>query len=193
MFINEIKFETGETPGLCQQDSKEYDNLEGYYVKMSYSDDLFSIIVYNMELLDEKKYEFEIDIQNLFEKFQILKKFRTIKKIFEFFNDLIEKNNYNIIPDEKSIKFYFLLNQHDSNKEDDRICFTLVVDKKSDKNEYINFLCKSIRKSRIHYPVQEESKREKKEINSFDTNDKERTVIKNMDSTNEGNIRFKLC
>ena len=58
MSKNEIKLEigeTGETPGLCDMDSKEYEDLNGFYINISYRDDIFSIIVYNLELLDEKK------------------------------------------------------------------------------------------------------------------------------------------
>ena len=109
MTKNEIKCETpGETPELCEQDSKEYDNLNGYYINISYSDDLFSILVYNMELLDEKKYEIEIELNDLLKKHDIMKQLRNMQKIFDFFNDLIEKNNFSIIQEDKFIKFYFI-------------------------------------------------------------------------------------
>ena len=148
MSINEIKWETGETPGLCEMDSKEYEDLNGFYINISYRDDIFSLIVYNLELLDEKKYQIEIELDDLFKKHDILKKFRTIQKIFDFFNDIIVKDNYRIVQEEKFLKMYFYLTNKNSNKEKDRIGFILKLDKRKDKNEYIRFLCNTIRKSR---------------------------------------------
>ena len=151
MSKNEIKLEigeTGETPGLCDMDSKEYEDLNGFYINISYRDDIFSIIVYNLELLDEKKFEIEIEYDDLLKKHTILKNYRTMQKIFDFFNDIIEKNNYKILQEEKFLKFYFYLTDKTPNKEEDKIGFILKVDKKKDKNEYIKFLCKSLRKSR---------------------------------------------
>ena len=148
MSKNEIKWETGETPGLCDMDSKEYEDLNGFYINISYRDDIFSIIVYNLELLDEKKFEIEIEYDDLLKKHTILKNYRTMQKIFDFFNDIIEKNNYKILQEEKFLKFYFYLTDKTPNKEEDKIGFILKVDKKKDKNEYIKFLCKSLRKSR---------------------------------------------
>ena len=159
MTKNEIKCETpGETPELCEQDSKEYDNLNGYYINISYSDDLFSILVYNMELLDEKKYEIEIELNDLLKKHDIMKQLRNMQKIFDFFNDLIEKNNFSIIQEDKFIKFFFYLGSKNSNEKNDKIGFLLKLDKKKDKSEYIKFLCKSIRKSRSKNIEQEQSK-----------------------------------
>ena len=148
MSKNEIKGETGETPGLCDMDSKEYEDLNGFYINISYRDDIFSIIVYNLELLDGKKFEVEIEYDDLLKKHNILKYYRTMPKMFDFFNDIIEKNNYKIIQEEKFLKFYFYLADNNSNKEVDNIGFILKIDKRKDKNEYINFLCKSLRKSR---------------------------------------------
>ena len=161
---NEIKCEySGETP--CSTESNEYDDKNGYYISISYSDNLLTIIVYNMELLDQKKFEISIELKELMKKHESLKKLRTTKKIYDLFNDLIEKNNYKIIQDELFIKFYFYLSEINSNKYNDKIGFILKVDKHKDENEYIKFLCNTIRKSRIQNIIQEKPKKEVKTMN----------------------------
>ena len=75
--------------GETDTDSKEYENINGYYINISYLNNILSIIVYNLQLLDEKKYGLEIELNDLLKKHNIFKNYRTMKKIFYFLNDLI--------------------------------------------------------------------------------------------------------
>ena len=141
----------GETPGLCESDFKEYENLNGFYLKISYLDDTFSIIAYNMELLDGNKYETKISIDKLLIKNDIFQKLGYIKNIFDFICDLISKEKYKFVADEKLIKFYLYLKERNDEDKNNRIGFILKLDKNKDKSEYIDFLKNIIRKSKNNF------------------------------------------
>ena len=79
----------GETDLSCDTDSKEYENINGYYINISYINNLLSIIIYNLELLDEKKYELEIEVNDLLKIHNIFKKYRTMKKIYYLISKMI--------------------------------------------------------------------------------------------------------
>ena len=131
----------GEENLTCETDadSKEYENINGYYINISYINNILSIIAYNLKLLDEKKYGLEIELNDLLKKHNAFKNYRTMKKIFYFLNDLIAKKHYNISQEEDIIKFSFLLDD----KQNDSIVFEIKMEKKEtkdNKNEYIKLL-----------------------------------------------------
>ena len=161
MFKNEFQYTPyGETPLPNESDSTEYEDLNGYFVYINYNNDLFSIIIYNLELLDQKQYECEIELEELFKKHSTFKKLGSITKIYEFLNDLIVKNNYQIIQNENIIDFYFFLEGINSKNENSKICFKLKANKRKDKDEYIKVLKKSLIKVRQEIKVKELSKSE---------------------------------
>ena len=121
--------------GETDTDSKEYENINGYYINISYLNNILSIIVYNLQLLDEKKYGLEIELNDLLKKHNIFKNYRTMKKIFNFLNDLIAEKHFNIKQEGDIIKFCFIpdINQNDN------IDFEISLEKKqaSDVNKNI--------------------------------------------------------
>ena len=166
MFKNEFQYTPyGETPLPNESDSTEYEDLNGYFVYINYNNDFFSIIIYNLEVLDQKQYECEIELEELFKKHSTFKKLGSITKIYEFLNDLIVKNNYQIIQNENIIDFYFFLEGINSKNENSKICFKLKANKRKDKDEYIKVLKKSLIKVRQEIKAKELSKSEIKEIN----------------------------
>ena len=74
----------GEENLTCETDadSKEYENINGYYINISYINNILSIIAYNLKLLDEKKYGLEIELNDLLKKHNAFKNYRTMKKYF---------------------------------------------------------------------------------------------------------------
>ena len=143
--------------GETDTDSKEYENINGYYINISYLNNILSIIVYNLQLLDEKKYGLEIELNDLLKKHNIFKNYRTMKKIFNFLNDLIAEKHFNIKQEGDIIKFCFIpdINQNDN------IDFEISLEKKENKenkDEYIKLLRKIIFQSRNEEIFGESSK-----------------------------------
>ena len=143
--------------GETDTDSKEYENINGYYINISYLNNILSIIVYNLQLLDEKKYGLEIELNDLLKKHNIFKNYRTMKKIFNFLNDLIAEKHFNIKQEGDIIKFCFIpdINQNDN------IDFEISLEKKENKenkDEYIKLLRNIIFQSRNEEIFGESSK-----------------------------------
>ena len=146
----------GETKRDYDTDSKQYENLNGYYINISYLNDKLSIILYNLELLDEKKYELEIELNDILKKHSIFKNYRTMKKVFNFLNELIHEKHYTINEGSESLIFSFLI----EDKENDKIDFEINIEEKVNKKEYIRILRNIIFQSRNEINFEQNSKTE---------------------------------
>ena len=74
--------ETGDTPEPLDTNYKEYENLNGYYIKIIYINKEFSIIAYNIDSLDGIRYEIKMKLKDLYKLSNIFKELRTIEEIY---------------------------------------------------------------------------------------------------------------
>ena len=75
----------------------EFGYLEGFYLKLSYAQNI-AITIYNLELLDGKRYETQMNLPSLFKLSNKFKKLETTKEIYEFIKKTIKENNFKITP-----------------------------------------------------------------------------------------------
>ena len=60
---------------------KEYENLNGYYLKLELNNKDMNIIMYNIEKLEGIKYELKIKLNEMYLLNKIFKRFNNIKEI----------------------------------------------------------------------------------------------------------------
>ena len=85
-----------------EQNFIEFNNLEGYYIKISFWQSI-TITVYNLDSLDTKRYESQITVSSLFKINEIFKELRTPKEIYNYIIKLIKENNYKIEPENEGL------------------------------------------------------------------------------------------
>ena len=137
---------------------KEFENLKGYYLKLSYTGQDIGITIFNMESLDGIKYEISIN-KNFLYKMNNSFKNLGIKDIFQEFYKRIKENKYTIkkrknkidltlvmeqnkkllfdIPDTKNTNeyYFFLLNEIKKLRKDNKIINDLIQDNQKIKNQ----------------------------------------------------------
>ena len=143
--------ETQETPEPLspeEANSKEYDDLDGYYAKISFIEDEFSIIIYNIASLEGIRYELKMNKIELYKVTPAFKKLGKFYEIFKMIIEIIDEKNYKIIQEDDKLKL--ILTVCNSLIEEKEITLILKKNKKDDKNEYIRILSDSIRKLRLN-------------------------------------------
>ena len=145
-FFDQNTPETGDTP-LAKQDFKEFENLNGYYLKVNYINEELSIIIYNIDSLEGIRYETNLQLKELFQISRVFKKLGNIEEIYKTIIELINQNKYKIIQKGKSLKFLLMLDA--SQNEGNEIVFNLPINNEDNKNEYIKLLSDSIKNLRI--------------------------------------------
>ena len=143
---NQETKETPETPELLNTDYKEYDDLNGYYVKIIYVNEDLSIIMYNIDSLEGIRYEIKINIKELIKISKIFQQLGRIDEIYKIIIDSLDENKFEITQKINSLKFTLKI-EDSQNKE---IGFILHKNNKDNKNEYIKILSDSIIKLRIN-------------------------------------------
>ena len=177
--------ETIEAVSPEEANSKEYDDLNGYYSKISFIKDEFSIIMYNISSLEGIRYEFKMKRKELYNLTPAFKKLRKVYEIFKMIIEIIDENNYKIIKEDNKLKLILAINN--SLIEEKEITFLLNKNKKNDKNEYIRILSDSIKKLRLNDNFSNETNQKKKIINKS-------VYLKNtinIDNENEENEETK--
>ena len=155
--------ETIEAVSPEEANSKEYDDLNGYYSKISFIKDEFSIIMYNISSLEGIRYEFKMKRKELYNLTPAFKKLRKVYEIFKMIIEIIDENNYKIIKEDNKLKLILTINN--SLIEEKEITLLLNKNKKNDKNEYIRILSDSIKKLRLNDNFSNETNQKKKIIN----------------------------
>ena len=128
--------------------SNEYFNLGKYYLKLFYTDDdQLNIICYNMEILDGIKYELKKNLQEIYEISNIFRQYTNMKDLYEYINELITDNKYEI-RNGKDNNLYFNLTISDIKRNNHLIKFVLYNEKNNNTQEYINILSNEIKNMR---------------------------------------------
>ena len=118
---------------------KEY-YLNEYYFKVGYNaGNQIIFIIYNIQLLDNIKYEIKINQNDFYNLNKIFKMYDNIKEIYEAILKLIEENNYKI--ENKNNELKLIINIRDMFKKNKDIEFILY---KYYNNEYFGIICKEI-------------------------------------------------
>ena len=178
--------EEGDSIEPIKTDFKEYNNLNDYYIKVIYEEDNLSIIIYNIDLLDGIRYEFNNNVKDLFKLSNVFKKLGKIEKIFKAIIDLIDENNYTVI--KKDDKLLFTLKIEESQNKDKEISFMLSKKLKDNKNDFIKIISELLKKLRISYNTivkeKEAKKINEKESMHFSIN----SINTTNNSFNSGNM-----
>ena len=136
------------TPSNGVINFKEFYNFEDYYIKISYNDieDLF-IVCYNIEKLDGIRYEFKMNIKEIYNLNNIFRQYTNIKDIYELILDLIIQKNYSIKTNSKN-DLIFSFNITDINRNNKTVEFILNKSSNNNSEEYINILSNEIKNLR---------------------------------------------
>ena len=169
---------------------KEYENLNGYYLKLEHNNKDMNIIIYNIEKLDGKKYEIKIKLNEIYLLNKLFKSFNNIKEIYEAIIKLINNNKYKIEKINNEIIFIIIIKDiFDNNNE---IKFILKNINK-DNDEYINILSNEINNMRNNIKLinelKEENKIIKEEINELKNKINEKYIIEEFNKKFNLNIK----
>ena len=146
---------------------KEYYELEGYYIKFIYTNKDFSIIAYDMNLFDGKKYITKLKLKNIQKTYGIFKEYETTEKIFHRIIEVIDKKkHYNILNQDNLVYFKIYIDNY--NNESEEISFKLSKSESNEKDEYINILINLIKQLRSQKNIRELTKDNKSELNKND-------------------------
>ena len=151
----------------------EFNNIEGYYIKIGYNKGLI-ITVYNLNALDGRRYENQINIASLYKLNIKFKELRFIKSIYNYIIDLVNENNFRITPEKDSLIFKLIL-KDDYNQNEVTIYlsnFERNFGNYKNNMEYITILTneiKRIRNSDLVDNLKQENKNLKEEINELKT------------------------
>lgn len=187
-FSPQEKQEEGDSIEPIKTGFKEYDNLNGYYIKIIYEEDNLSIIIYNIDLLDGIRYEFNNNIKELFKLTNVFKKLGKIEEIFKTITDIIDENNYTFI--KRDDKLFFIIKIEESQGGDKEISFMLSKKLKDNKNDFIKIISESLKTLKISYnnilKEKEAKKINEKESTYFSIN-KINSINTTINSFNSGN------
>ena len=130
----------GKERNNINKECKEYENIDGFYLKIYCEFDSLKLVIYNIEKLDGIKYQL---IQNLHELNSCLKNENNIKAFYNKFLELIENKKCEIKNGNDSMKL-IILYKNNENKEK-KIEFQLIKENK-ELNEFNNILLHEISK-----------------------------------------------
>ena len=169
---------------------KEFENLGGYYLKIFYNEYEMTILAYNIELLEGKRYDIKMKLNDFYANHNIFKKYKSLEDIFKLIIKYIDEKKYNLSQNEKNIDFSliikeekpkenekddfsFLLNDFNDDyeqtpNEDSNILIKLFAKENNNKNnEYINILSTEIKKIRNNNKLINFLKEENKKIKNI--------------------------
>ena len=169
---------------------KEFENLGGYYLKIFYNEYEMTILAYNIELLEGRRYDIKMKLNDFYANHNIFKKYKSLEDIFKLIIKYIDEKKYNLSQNEKNIDFSliikeekpkenekddfsFLLNDFNDDfentpNEDSNILIKLFAKENNNKNnEYINILSTEIKKIRNNNKLINFLKEENKKIKNI--------------------------
>ena len=123
-------------PGFNSPNFKEYKNLGGYYLKITYENKELSILAKDIELLQQNQYEMKMNLNYFYSKNDIFKKYYDIEQIFKMIIDLINENNYKFNKNEENLDFYLIIKETPTPK--DEFSFLLFDEAEIDPNDENN-------------------------------------------------------
>ena len=184
----------------------EFCYLEGYYLKISYTQGI-SLFAYNLEILDGKRYETQINLPSLFKLNYKFKELKTTKDIYKYIVKLIQNHNFKITQNNDNLMIKLLIKEDLENTE---VPFNLpVYDRKygnyRNNEEYIKILTDEIirlrkAKKEISELKEEENKNlinEVKELKDIIASNKNLSIYSDLNngekiSIQDLNKKFKL-
>ena len=160
---------------------KEFENMRGYYLKLSYDIDYITIILYNTKILDGIKYEINFN-KETFDRMSNIFKNLEIREIYNKLIDILNEDNYKI----KQSGSDLLLTLITKDKKGNEKYFEFSLIKNSEINEYLKILSNEIKKLKnngnIINELIEENQNIKNEIKSL-----KNIIYKNSNLNNYNN------
>ena len=145
---------------------KEFENMRGYYLKLSYDLDHITIIIYNTKILDGIKYEINFN-KETFDRMSNIFKNLEIREIFNKLIDILNEDNYKI--KQSGNDLLLILISKDKKGNEKKLEFSLI--KNCEVNEYMKILSNEIKKLKnngnIINELIEENQNIKNEIKSL--------------------------
>ena len=159
---------------------KEFQNLNDYYIKVGYNNSELIIILYNIELLNNQRYEIKRGLESILNFQKIFKSNNHISEIYKQVISFLNEGKYKIKHNPND-SITLTLNKN--------IDFTLICHK--DNNEYLQILSNQIRNlknknntcNKTITKLQEENDSIKKEISEL------KNLISNIQYNLNQNIR----
>ena len=128
---------------LEKDDIREYKEyyFKEYYLKIGHNaNNQIILIIYNIQLLDNIKYEIKIDLNDFYTVNKLFKIYDNAKEIYEALIKIIEENNYKIKIQANELKF--IISIGDMFKKNNDIEFTL--NKSNNNSEYMGIISREI-------------------------------------------------
>ena len=163
------------------QNSKEFTNLNGYYLRIYNIDNDIYIISLDINSLDGVKYKIKINLDDIHELNDIFKNL-SMQDIFKKFIKIINENQYNIEKKNDNLLLTLTVNNDNNIQEKKNIQF--VLSNSNVTNEYFNILSNEIKKLKDNNnDLKKEIEKNKNEINEL----KKKTFQNNKESLNINN------
>ena len=168
---------------------KVFDNLKGYYLKISIINDKLYIILYNIDSLDGIKYKADYNLNEMYSLCDLLKTFKSIEDIYNALIQLIEKKRCEIIKKGDDITFYISISDILNNIK--KIAFEFKKEK-NDNIEFIKILINEIQKMKNIIKIIDQLKEENKKIKLELEKLKNDIISNNKTTLEEFNKEFNL-
>ena len=141
---------------------KEYYKEDFYFKVVILNANEITIIIYNIKLLDNIKYNITINQKEFYKLNSMFKIYNNIDELYEIIVKLIEHNKFKIIYKNNNIKLVFIIS--DMLSKDNEIEISLRSD--NNQNEYMGILSKELLKikNKEINELKEENKKIKEEI-----------------------------
>ena len=123
---------------------KEFENLQGYYLKLEYYEKYINLVAYNIESLDGIRYEIKLYLLELYEYNDIFKIFRNVKIFYEAFQKILQNKNFSFIKTDDHLKLSIILK--DLLNQNVSFDFNFNITRIETSNEYLNILTNEIKK-----------------------------------------------
>ena len=158
---------------VSNSDSTEFNYLQGYYLKISYSKNTIMISAYNLEKMDGRRFESQLTITSLSKLNRVFQEMTKIRDIYNYMVRLIKDNNFKIGM-EKDTLVLTLIIQEQFMKSDAKIVlcnYDRKYGNSKNNQEYINILTNEIMRLKKTKndtdELMEENKELKNEINKL--------------------------
>ncbi len=161
-------------------DSTEFNYLQGYYLKISYSKNTLMISSYNLEKMDGRRFESQLTIAGLSKLNRVFQEMTKIRDMYNYMVKLIKDNNFKIGMEKDNLVLTLII-QEKFMKNDAKIVlynYDRKFGNSKNNQEYINILTNEIMRLKKTKngtdKLMEENKELKNEINKLKSAKSER-------------------
>ena len=153
----------------------EFNYKEGYYIKIGYNNQNLVITVYNLDALDGRRFESQINLGALYKLNTKFKELKNIKSIYNYVVNFVKENNYKITPEKDALTFKLLFKDYYIQSAEVTILLTNFernFGNYKHNMEYINILTneiKRLRESNIFDNLKQENKNLRDELTELKT------------------------